>query len=132
MSYTVSSITIWDELAQLVRHAPRDRVVRHWRTHLAARSYCANQCLDPGQQRSDDECFQCLDKAVLIQFPASRGQCALDTLEDGARPSLQERIMRQAYAIWEDEGRPIGRDLDHWLRAERDILKQRRSRQDRK
>ena len=26
----------------------------------------------------------------------------------------------RAYAIWEAEGRPEGRDLDHWLRAERE------------
>jgi hypothetical protein len=26
-----------------------------------------------------------------------------------------------AYYIWEKEGRPPGRDLDHWLRAEHNI-----------
>jgi len=29
-----------------------------------------------------------------------------------------EEIRLMAYQIWEDEGRPEGRDLDHWLRAE--------------
>lgn len=27
-------------------------------------------------------------------------------------------IAKRAHAIWELEGRPSGRDLDHWLRAE--------------
>jgi hypothetical protein len=33
-----------------------------------------------------------------------------------------ERAVRErAYAIWEEEGRPEGRHLDHWLRAEAEI-----------
>jgi len=27
-------------------------------------------------------------------------------------------IARRAYTLWELEGRPTGRDLDHWLAAE--------------
>jgi Protein of unknown function (DUF2934) len=27
-------------------------------------------------------------------------------------------IARRAYDLWEDEGRPEGKALDHWLRAE--------------
>lgn len=27
-------------------------------------------------------------------------------------------IAKKAYEIWEAEGRPAGRDADHWLRAE--------------
>lgn len=30
-------------------------------------------------------------------------------------------IRQRAYEIWEAEGRPHGRDFDHWNRAERDI-----------
>jgi len=26
-------------------------------------------------------------------------------------------IRERAYAIWEEEGRPYGKDLEHWLRA---------------
>jgi hypothetical protein len=29
-----------------------------------------------------------------------------------------ESIARQAYELWEDEGRPDGRAEDHWIRAE--------------
>lgn len=32
-----------------------------------------------------------------------------------------EEIARQAYYLWEDDGRPVGRDLDHWLRAEAQV-----------
>lgn len=28
-----------------------------------------------------------------------------------------QRIAERAYGIWEQEGRPHGRDLDHWLSA---------------
>ena len=30
-------------------------------------------------------------------------------------------IARRAYSLWEVEGRPIGRELDHWLRAEAEV-----------
>jgi len=30
----------------------------------------------------------------------------------------KQTIRERAYAIWEQEGRPDGKDLDHWLRAE--------------
>jgi hypothetical protein len=30
----------------------------------------------------------------------------------------EQAIRERAYAIWEEEGRPEGRHLDHWLRAE--------------
>ena len=33
-------------------------------------------------------------------------------------PDLMARIRKRAYEIWEDEGRPDGRDRIHWLRAE--------------
>jgi DUF2934 family protein len=34
-----------------------------------------------------------------------------------ARPIVEEDIRTRAYEIWEDEGRPHGRHLDHWRRA---------------
>jgi hypothetical protein len=33
----------------------------------------------------------------------------------------EEPIRKRAYAIWEEEGRPEGRDLDHWRRAAAEI-----------
>ncbi len=33
----------------------------------------------------------------------------------------EEGVRRRAYAIWEGEGRPEGRDLEHWRQAESEI-----------
>ena len=33
-----------------------------------------------------------------------------------------EKISQRAYEIWEAEGRPEGRDLEHWLQAETEIV----------
>jgi len=33
----------------------------------------------------------------------------------------EQAIRERAYAIWEEEGRPEGRHVDHWLRAEAEI-----------
>ena len=30
----------------------------------------------------------------------------------------EEKIRSVAYSIWETEGYPVGRDLEHWLKAE--------------
>ena len=41
-----------------------------------------------------------------------------------AAPSNSPRdkeIARRAYAIWEQEGRPEGRERDHWSQAEREL-----------
>ena len=35
---------------------------------------------------------------------------------------LRARIKRRAQELWEAEGRPEGRELQHWLEAEREIL----------
>jgi hypothetical protein len=34
---------------------------------------------------------------------------------------LEKEIRERAYAIWENEGRQEGRDLEHWERAKRQI-----------
>jgi hypothetical protein len=34
-------------------------------------------------------------------------------------PEIEEKIRARAYAIWEKEGRPDGKDLQHWLKAKR-------------
>ena len=30
----------------------------------------------------------------------------------------REKVLKKAYEIWEAEGRPHGRDMEHWLKAE--------------
>ncbi len=36
----------------------------------------------------------------------------------------QERIRQRAHEIWESEGRPEGRDSDHWNQAEQELRDQ--------
>ncbi len=36
-------------------------------------------------------------------------------------PDRMERVRRRAYEIWEEQGRPQGRDVEHWLRAEAEL-----------
>jgi hypothetical protein len=40
----------------------------------------------------------------------------------GEAPDRDERIKRRAYEIWEREGRPSGRDVEHWREAEAEIV----------
>jgi hypothetical protein len=44
------------------------------------------------------------------------------------KDDLQERIRRRAYELWENEGRPQGREQAHWLQAEREVARARRQR----
>lgn len=34
---------------------------------------------------------------------------------------LRQKIERRAYEIWQTEGHPHGRDVDHWIRAEAEM-----------
>ena len=43
-------------------------------------------------------------------------------IASGDGPIADKHAIRErAYAIWEEEGRPEARHLDHWLRAEAEI-----------
>ncbi|WP_245455952.1 DUF2934 domain-containing protein [Mesorhizobium sp. M7A.F.Ca.US.008.03.1.1] len=44
-----------------------------------------------------------------------------DGLEDLAMDSREEKIKRRAHEIWEQEGRPAGREQEHWDRAVQEI-----------
>lgn len=37
------------------------------------------------------------------------------------RNDREERLQQRAYEIWEAEGCPEGRDIDHWIQAEREL-----------
>ena len=44
-------------------------------------------------------------------------------ISSGEGQSMREQAIRErADEIWEQEGRPDGKDLDHWLRAEAEII----------
>jgi hypothetical protein len=57
--------------------------------------------------------------------PATGARAATDT-RIAARPSAddaatRERIATRAYAIWLEAGQPEGRDIEHWLEAQRQL-----------
>ena len=39
----------------------------------------------------------------------------------GGNGPKDDQIRERAYLIWVNEGRPHGRELDHWLRAKREL-----------
>jgi hypothetical protein len=39
----------------------------------------------------------------------------------GGQPG-EQAIRERAYQIWEAEGRPDGKELDYWLRAEAEVI----------
>lgn len=39
--------------------------------------------------------------------------------------AIEELVRARAYALWESEGRPNGRDADHWLRSMEEMQAQR-------
>ena len=45
-------------------------------------------------------------------------ESAVSKLRSGSSLSRDEQIRVIAYTLWEEEGRPHGRHLDHWLKAE--------------
>src|SRR5262249_4925557 len=44
----------------------------------------------------------------------------------GMAETREDRIARRAYEIWEEEGRPHGRDQEHWRRAAEEIADEER------
>ena len=62
-------------------------------------------------------------KIVLVERPAPAFQRhSRRDRADAMDPELRHRIEERAYALWEANGRPEGRDLDYWLQAEREIV----------
>jgi len=43
---------------------------------------------------------------------------------DSLTQAQRQEIERRAYFLWEHEGRPAGREADHWARAEAEILRE--------
>jgi Protein of unknown function (DUF2934) len=51
---------------------------------------------------------------------------AATTTSRGRPDDLHERVRRRAYELWESEGRPAGRERDHWFQAEHEVATTRR------
>ena len=61
---------------------------------------------------------------VKHQPPAARARPAKAGAAARSRPAeppAPEEIAARAYALWQESGCPAGRDLDHWLQAEREL-----------
>jgi hypothetical protein len=39
--------------------------------------------------------------------------------------AIEDRIRTRAYEIWEGEGCPVGREIDHWLQAVQELAEER-------
>jgi Protein of unknown function (DUF2934) len=60
-------------------------------------------------------------KAPTRTKSVSRTGAASSGASATRRDALDERVRRRAYELWESEGRPAGREHDHWLQAEREV-----------
>lgn len=60
------------------------------------------------------------DKIDHVIRPGASKEKVRDTDDTG----LIEAIRRRAREMWEEEGRPEGRELEHWTEAEQEILGQ--------
>ena len=61
---------------------------------------------------------------VAKTAPARSGARSMARQAGAGRPmdDLERRIQQRAYELWENEGRPQGREQDHWQQAEREIV----------
>src|SRR5690349_13534318 len=62
--------------------------------------------------------------AVMSYFGHERRAGAMTSEDRGdqqVRNDRERRVREHAYAIWEREGRPHGRDREHWRQAEAEI-----------
>jgi HSP20 family protein len=56
-------------------------------------------------------------KPMIASLPIKKTEAIFYELR-----TMQDRIMRRAYDIFENSGRALGRDLEHWLDAERELV----------
>ena len=60
-------------------------------------------------------------KASTTTKPTSRTGAATAPAAEWLQDDIHERVRQRAYELWESEGRPAGREYDHWLQAEREV-----------
>jgi hypothetical protein len=49
-------------------------------------------------------------------------QTVVAVISSGGGQPREQAVRDRAYQIWEAEGRPDGKELDHWLRAEAEVI----------
>ena len=52
---------------------------------------------------------------------ANTGARALPPSEETRRLPTEEEVRKRAHEIWLAEGMPEGREVDHWMRARREL-----------
>jgi hypothetical protein len=56
-------------------------------------------------------------RRTIIEYPPARGVVAMRANPLEANPEREARIRERAYRMWEENGRPHGRDVEFWERA---------------
>jgi hypothetical protein len=62
-------------------------------------------------------------KAIGTSPMSTRTAARKSVATRSRQDSVQERIRRRAYELWESEGRPEGRAHAHWYQAEMEITR---------
>lgn len=60
-------------------------------------------------------------QSSLRSAPSAKESPAESRRGTVSETAAHEEIARRAHELWEQEGRPEGRDADHWLEAERQL-----------
>ncbi|GKS60183.1 hypothetical protein YTPLAS18_37100 [Nitrospira sp.] len=55
---------------------------------------------------------------------ACDGPLDLDQVDSAIRACFADQIRKRAHELWEQQGRPRGRDRENWQEAEREVLRQ--------
>jgi len=78
--------------------------------------------LSTDQEKSAAGLRECMRRRPTGLSPQS-STAQLEGEMSNTNTAEKDKISEFAYAIWEREGKPEGRDLDHWLAAERELQK---------
>jgi Protein of unknown function (DUF2934) len=62
---------------------------------------------------------------TTVTKPGSQTAGARPAAANWREDNTHDRIQRRAYELWENEGRPAGREHAHWLQAEREVARAR-------
>jgi len=104
------NLRVWIAIKTIVNGEgnPLPSEIRHNLDRLAA--YVVRTTLGDAGQRISEASIESLARINLH-------------IADGLMRSQRNRLIRdRAYQIWEDQGRPEGREVENWLQAEQEIL----------
>lgn len=76
--------------------------------------------LKPARRRSGQAAGDHTPNVTEAKPPATVGNATLPV--ERTPRNAEEEIRRRAYELYEQDGRQHGRDREHWLRAEAEIL----------